>query len=413
MADQIDPLDQLNRLPPDARYYTAAADSIRTNLNFQTQGVQIFGPGYPTMLAIMGGLVGSSPKGVIPLQILMASLGSVALAMLALQLTGDRRIALTSGLLNSLSLTGIGLANVLLSDSLFFLAFVVGLLLYLRGLKDDRWYWPWLSGLALGVCVLSRSVAVFSFVILFVLAVTYASLPGSSWRTLLRQRVKPFAVTTACLLVIAGVWVLRNHQLYGVTYLSQATPTAMARMAAVFRADVDGTPAQDTFQEFSDSLRVRTETTGNPHTAYVEVAREMFFGLIAKYPLVCLKAYLHMVDISAHSDWTVFITILPEWDRDIRFWTRRGERWGLNYRVAILSAIGWMILWQRKRRGLAVSLAVICLYFALLTGFNPWQGNRVFYPAQIAWSVLVAVALLWSYDSVRRRLQRWRSEPAG
>jgi hypothetical protein len=322
--------------------------------------------------------------------------------MLAFRLTGDRRIAVISGLLNSLSLTGASLANVLISDSLFFVLFVFGLLLFLRGL-DGRQRWLWFSGLTLGICALTRSVALSSFLILAALAVTYRVEEDEGWRSLVRRRIKPFALTTACLLVTAAAWTIHNHRVHGVFYLSQATAAGMVRMSAVIRADLRGVSLEKAFQEFGDSVTARAAITGNEHKAYVGVARETFFNLVREHPLTSLKAYLRMLDEGVHSDRSGLSALLPHWRDQIASTARWFERLGLSFRVTILSALGFILLYRQKRRRLALSLAFIYVYFALLTGFTSLQGNRVFYPGQIAWSMLVAVALLWIYESIRKR----------
>jgi 4-amino-4-deoxy-L-arabinose transferase-like glycosyltransferase len=401
--DQAGSVAQLQRVPPDARLYSAAADAIRIDLNFQTHGVRAFGPGYPILLALMGGLVGTSPGALIPLQILLTALGSVLLAMLAFRLTKNRRIAVITGFLNALSLTGAGLANVLISDSLFFVLFVIGLLLFVRGLDDGRQRWWWLSGLVLGFSVLTRSVAMFSPAIIAVLAITYVVPEQERWRSLIRRRVIPFAITVFCFLVVACAWVIRNHQVHGVTYLSWAGPNAMARLAATVGADVNRISFEEASQQFGEAVAERTGVTGNAHQAYAEVAREMFFEAILHHPLSTLKTYLRQLDEGVHSDWSPLGSILPDWAQPIRTGTRWVERLGLSFRVTILSALGFLLLYRQKRRRLALSLAFIYVYFALLAGFTSLQGNRVFYPGQIAWSMLVAVALLWLYESIRKR----------
>ena len=96
MLFQINPGD-LSTIFPDAIDYSDSALAIGNEFQFQTEGVLLFGPGYPLFLAFLGSLLHLPPVGIIVVQILLSSLGSVLLAKLAYALIDNLRIALVAG----------------------------------------------------------------------------------------------------------------------------------------------------------------------------------------------------------------------------------------------------------------------------------------------------------------------------
>ena len=124
-------------LPPDSVNYIYAADQIRNGFDLNTKGVIIFGPGYPAFLALAGDLFG---PGAAALSIIQAFLGagvSVLLVILVLQIFGRRDIAIIAGVLNTISLSAIRLSGSILSETTFIFTLLLGLILFLEGLKKD------------------------------------------------------------------------------------------------------------------------------------------------------------------------------------------------------------------------------------------------------------------------------------
>jgi len=66
--------------------------------------------------------------------------------------------------------------------------------------------------------------------------------------------------------------------------------------------------------------------------------------------------------------------------------------------------IGMMLL--RQWRALSFP-GLMYFYFALMAGFGCWQGSRLFYPAQIAWAIVIAFLMVNLFLYVRRMSGSW------
>ncbi len=74
----------------------------------------------------------------------------------------------------------------------------------------------------------------------------------------------------------------------------------------------------------------------------------------------------------------------------------------MKYRTLALALVGLMIMIGRKQVKLAISLTLICAYFGATSAFTLNQGSRIFYPAQISWSILVATTLTVGFQFAAR-----------
>jgi len=429
MTDQID-AEQMIGIDRDAANYYEAAERVREKFDFHSYGVLMFGPGYPTFLAAGSLLVSAHPVALMIVQILLSAVGSVLLFLLAQRLTGDLRLGVIGGLINATSIESITLANILFSETLFFVLMMAGLLALLRGLERRRWPYFVISGLLLGLSALTRSAGQFLFVIvLFVsLVILWRSgRPGS--RELLSRMKWPLA-TAGLIVVMAAAWILRNDHYYGLSHLSLAGPGGMAHLVRLTTAKRDSISFGESYDQFvreaekrrigaaADSIDVSAyrpylpqPSVTDPETiaynqAFVQHARESLWRLIADYPWLTLKVYLENVRHNIHTDWGKQYYYLPEWDGTLRAFTSWTDKKGLNYRLSLLALIGVVILVRRRNYRLLIILLALYGYFALLSGFSVFQGSRVFYPAQAAWAVLVAYPLLFVLDWLVKMLRK-------
>jgi len=170
MIDQIGS-EALLTLSPDVTNYLMAAADIVEGTGLDSNGVLIFGPGYPLFLALQGFLFGFSPLLLILIQIFLSATVSVLLTRFALCLIDDLKTAIVAGLLHVLSMTSITLATTLLSDTLFMALILSGLILYHRGLSSGRLPDYIGSGLLFTTAALTRGVGMPFVAVLIVLAV--------------------------------------------------------------------------------------------------------------------------------------------------------------------------------------------------------------------------------------------------
>lgn len=432
MMDQID-VEQMTGIDRDAYNYYEAARMIHEDFDFHSYGVLMFGPGYPGWLAIFGSLVSLHPVALLVVQILLSAVGSVLISLVAYRLSGDPRIGVVCGLINAASMESITLANILFSESLFFVLILLGLLTLLTGLARKRWTYFVLSGVLFGLAALTRSIGQYMFGIL--LLVSFVAL----WRTkqtegrnIIRNMKWP-AVAALLMIIMVGAWIGRNHHHYGINHLTLAGPGGMAHMARLVVSKRDSISFNDAYAQFVRDVRARqTGGTGDDiaisdykpylpqpkvtdaetiryNQAFVLHSKETLRQMVRQHPWLTLSIYLDNVRHNILTDWGKQYYYLPQWNGSLRAITSWTDKKGLNYRVSLLALIGAVMLFKLRKFRLLIILIALYIYFALLCGFSVNQGSRVFYPAQIAWSVLVAYPLLWLWDWAARRLRLARS----
>lgn len=384
----------------DALSYLTAADAIRTSLNFVTDGVYSFGPGYPSFLALARGVVGTDPRAVILIQILLSATGSVLLAGLAFKLTADRRVAILAGMLNALSVLSWALATVLLSETLFFALAVGSFLVWLSALERNNIWLGILAGILFSAAALTRSVSQFLVLIAIVMAILKGPVPQTGRVTLIVRRLKLILPAVLMVAITTGAWTLRNDALYHVPYLSGAAPKGLARFSIMVESHLADASYDDGLRALEAEVAMVEEATGSGEQVYLRYAASLP-GLIWHHPVSTMTVYLREVIVYTNTDWGVVHINMPRWDKPFYRITRLLKKTGLIFRITILSIIGLAMLYRSRRTSLAVILLAIYAYFAFFCGFNPYQGSRIFYPGQIAWTILVSFPLLYLWDKGR------------
>ena len=409
MLGHHDSADSIVQIAPDSTFYWAAANDIAGSCDWNSRGVQIFGPGYPGILALGILLTGGLPVLILLIQVLLSTLAAVLMAELAYQLTHDRTMAIVAGLLAATSITSISLASILLSDSVFTLMLIIAFLLLVTGVRRDRLLPALISGVILGCAALTRSAGVYLF--LLIPAIVFAATDDDTVarRVILRRRLRVIAMATSMMLLVLGLWVLHNYRQYDVVMVAHAPAVAKMRISALFMGSIHGTSFDDAMAELGESAQARTEFTSNDLEAVSHVADSTFGRLLRDHPGPCIVTYLDNLDKSVHTDWGTLQGQFPRWWRGINEFSHSMEEWPFRYRVTLLSLIGLLILVYRRRFALGAALLAVYVYFALLAGMTLWQGTRIFHPAQISWSILVAVELVessrWIIKKVRSHLR--------
>ncbi|MFQ6008650.1 MAG: hypothetical protein ACE5K8_06830 [Candidatus Zixiibacteriota bacterium] len=401
MVNQV-PSERLVRFPPDVEQYVASANAIREEFDFDTEGVVIFGPGYPTFLALLGFLLMPNPYSLLLFQIFFSSLGTVLVAAFAFELTENVRISLIAGLLNACSLTPIVLANMLLSETVFFTLMTFGFLLFLKALKTGKAFYFLLTSLLLAAAALTRSAGQFLFLVLLTSAVAYA------WPY--RQRnPKAFFKKLAWPLITAGLiisvltaWAFRNERLYGFRQVALAGPIGISKLAILVQAELDNVAYEQASLAFTNEVNRLVSDTENYNEVFCSFAQNRLGYLVRKHPVTVLKVFTANVFDKIVDEWGEQYYLLPRWNSELKRITSWVYKKGLHYRVTLLSLIGAIILLTQKKYQIITVLVAIYVYFALLSGFTLQQSNRIFYPAQLAWTVLTAHPLLFLYERLLR-----------
>ncbi|UCE23431.1 MAG: glycosyltransferase family 39 protein [Candidatus Zixiibacteriota bacterium] len=389
----------------DITSYFISADAIGSDFDFSTSGVYIFGPGYPSLLALIGSLAGSDPRVLIVIQIVISSIAAVLLAVLAMKLTSDTRIALIAGMLNALSVLSIALANTLFSDTLFFILVLAGILTYLSSIERNKIWLSLLSGLLLSAAAFTKSMGQFLIIILVLMTALKNPIPGVGRTRMFVRRLRLLVPAVLVVTLATIAWTVRNSHVYDVPYLAGAAPEGMAKVSLMIQSSVEGASFDERLQAVRAEVEQREDATGRGEQVYLDYARALP-NLVWQHPLTAARVFLRNVVVNTNTGWGVVHVNLPRWEKPYYRLTCFLNKTGLSFRVTILAIIGCVMLFRARRYSLAVMLLSIYAYFAFFSGFSTYQGIRIFYAGQIAWTMLAAYPLL----SACQALQDYRSK---
>ncbi len=416
-ADQLG-TTQFWSLVPDSQSYVQIATDFLTGANIAERKLFGFGPGYGAFLALFLMVFGRNAVVLLLFQALLSSLSCLLVVKLARALTGSRPTALVAGLLAALSYTAISLSALVLSDTLFFFVFLSGFMMYLHGLRQRRWRWFLGAGLLLGGTVLIRAIAQLWPIMMLLFAVPYIVRGRRVWpsrRTGLDGSLL-WKVLACVLIVIAveGAWVIRNQHVQGIPALTSGGSGGMANVAAFAVERMEGKPYRDVRYQWQVAYQqehgLDTLSLKDQNAIDLQHVRT----ILRRHPREFVTAYLSIVWENLTVVNQLPRVMLPEFDRQVVRYEYLWKDNGLNYVCFGLSMLGFLVLVTRRRWRVALILGGTYAYFAAMIGFTRWQGSRLFFPGQIAWAVLVAVAIVtvaWLLSRPLFWLRRYLSGP--
>ncbi|MFO7675038.1 MAG: glycosyltransferase family 39 protein [bacterium] len=205
----------------DAAEYDALAASLVERGEFARENAgavrpELFRtPVYPVLLAGLRAVFGGSIAAVLGLQLLLSWLVLLVTRRLAVELGLPGRAAALAALLAAASPNLAFLATKAVTETTFTLLLAVCLLLMARFRASGRPADLAGAGLAAGLLVLTRPIAVFWPVVISAWA---------GWRWLRARAGAPWhaLVPLACALLVVGPWVARNHRVSGRAIVSTA-----------------------------------------------------------------------------------------------------------------------------------------------------------------------------------------------
>lgn len=406
MSNQVEQ-STLPQLIIDSHNYVTAADDIRENLRFNAHGIHIFGPGYPTFLAILRTIT-TAPRFITLIQILLSALGSLTLILFTWELTRDRIIAVLAGLMHATSKASIALSNLVMSDSVFFFILITALVLFIRGLRTDNWKFYLPASLLFGIAPLFRSIGLFFFgpLLITTIVLLWPSI-GERWKEKRKQFLWPI-ISIIIALSFIGAWANRDRGPVDPP-IAYSTYGGMCKVAALTRARINQIDYSEAAAELDEEIADLMPAYNNKlYGAYMAHSKAEFIRLFKSYPLTTTATILiNAVDKSNNSK-TQLWRCLPSYALPINRFEDMLGKYGLNYLVAVLSIIGLVMLLARKQYRLIIILSVIYVYFAILSGFTVNTGNRIFLPGQIAWTILSAYPILAIFNFLWNRVRKVR-----
>lgn len=401
--------DGVLSLAPDSARYANIGQHLAGYGPADEGAVVIFGPGYGVFLGLVFFMVGIKPVVVLLLQILLSSSSCLMIYHLAHELTGMKSVGYIAAYLSALSFTSVSLAAMVLSDTLFFFLFLAGNLAFVVGLRHGRLRLFILSGLLLGTATLVRSIGQFWPIVLIVIFLVWprekSAHDGNGDRWRFRWRA---STTVLIALIIMSGWIIRNYALYGLPTIAFTTAGGPANVAKLTIARIESRDPVDVVSQWLDEYKrengIDVLTQVDAYKMNSEISRRTF----ARYPSASLETYGGLVWENLHAVNELYRAQLPQYSPKIIQCMSMYQKQSLNYLWFWLSVAGFAVLLLFRQWAGAVFAGTAYLYFSLMIGFTQWQGSRLFYPAEIAWPVLISflvVAIVrsigWAVRKVR------------
>ncbi len=349
------------------------------------------GPGYGWFLAAIFRACGVSAAPVLIIQVVISAAACAGVAVLALSLDLSRRVAIIAGLVVAGSLTAISLSCVILTETLFVLLHLGGLVCLVRGLRRDRWTWMLAAALLFSAAVLVRGVTQFWPVVLVGLT---AVLPPSFFAGSRRQALTKAVACAVLMAAVIGGWCVRNQIRNGVPAFSGGVLAARyfwtARTLASLDPDVNTRQMQERME--ADNL-ARYGPQGTTLAQHHRDDTAVFLEAWRRYPVPMIRRFAISAAQNTVRGSEVHPAQLPQFTN---LWQQLKPLLHEHAGQAIVAAtvIGLILLGLNPRtRAAGWILASTYLYLNGVSGVEFWQGSRICHPSIMAWSIAVAVGL--------------------
>jgi len=382
--------DAVLNLFPDSQVYLRAARFILGVNVAADEDILMVGPGYPLYLAAFFKIFGYNAWPILIVQIIASGFASVFLYNISMILMENKKISLIAGMLSAVSLTSISLSVSIMTETLFFFMTLLAIYIFLKGLKINRWSYFIVTGVCIGAASLIRSVGIFFPVVIIVIALIHTiGLPGAEKKAVLIRSLAAALI----IITVALSWSVRNlakHDIFTVseTGVLAARNYLCARVTHRAGSDLKLVEIRDAMAE-PRIIDGREETLSQRHDHAVTTIIDTF----KEHPGIFITTFIYNAWENIGFQSTIHTLQLPRFWREAKIYSRLTSSEGKSYLVFYLTLLGFLFLLYDKRVRPALILASIYLYFAFLSGFTFWQGSRIFFPGQIAWTILVGITL--------------------
>jgi 4-amino-4-deoxy-L-arabinose transferase-like glycosyltransferase len=383
----------------DCKLYMNMARSIQIGADLLEHGFFYFGPGYAGFLASNMLIVGDELTALILINILISSISCIFIYLLAMYLTRSYAISVIAAFLSAVSYTSIMLSNYIMSDTLFVLVFLLALLLLLKALFSGKWKFFIWAGIFAAAAMLVRSVGQFWPPVMAFIAFAYTRRKRRGlydYRFTTGEIIGKVSVPIAIVLVVMSGWILRNYIIHDVPTMGLTSAISPANIAAVTVERLEGKPSNEVLWGWVDdycSANNKPEATfGELSKVYYSQASLMSDSLGWEY----YKTYVLLIWENLNTVCFLHRYLMPEYNYIIIPIEDKIKNTDLKYICVIMSALGLLSLFLMRRFFPAIVLGTTYFYFLASIGSFRWQGYRHFFPGQIAWTILIAVFIVYT-----------------
>lgn len=399
-------MEKLWTYNPDSGVYLDIAKGIISDDYPASRFLLAVGPGYGLIIAGLQGLFGPDKMPIFLFNIALGILAPALIYWLALRLTRSPAAALVAGIISAASPTSLSMSCNALSDQSFFTFHLAAMACFVQGFSSGRLRWFLTAGVLGGLAAYIRGIGQF-WPYLFVAISLITPLSGVSAGR--RRSVLGAGCAAIIMLGMIHAWSLRNYSSDDIyTFGTNGVDAASAYLSAAAIAEhTPGMTIADVrarwVQEDQKIFGGRSATSRELY----ERSKARFFETTRSHPLWMLETYLKTIRENMRAGNYHLLNQVPQLNLWWQKFNRVYESW--FYLVYIAAALaGIVLLFATRNHFAAILLSVTYLYFSLITGFSFWQGSRLHYPAEMAWSILTAVVIVTVFQGLRILFMRQR-----
>ncbi|MBN2226865.1 MAG: glycosyltransferase family 39 protein [candidate division Zixibacteria bacterium] len=397
-------MDRFWHYANDTNFYWGIADHILVKRSFiGSYSLFLVGPGYGLIITAIRVLFGSDPLYTILFSVLMGTLAPMVIYLLAYHLLNNKTVAFIAGCISAISWTSISMSCHIMTDQPYFTIQATALLFYVLGFKFGRIKWFLFAGLLTGIAAYLRSMGMFWPVILLCVVLV---MPVPRVFASRLAMIKRAAIPALIVLVMTVPWMVRNYVVHDVfTFGSNGGMALCTRLVAQMYAINEG---KHSILEYGDIWNQEEGyLTENMGPGYKK-AMERVIRAAVEHPDWMISAIWKNIDENIRTYNYFVLRQMPYGVDVIETINRRFCHWG-GYVLLFLTIAGLIIMIIKGKHPAWLILGSAYFFYTIIVGVSFWQGSRLHYPAEMAWSIIVAYCVYVVATKIKMAILRTSS----
>jgi hypothetical protein len=210
--------------------------------------------------------------------------------------------------------------------------------------------------------------------------------------------IKKAAVTGLVLLVMIWGWSLRNYIIHD-KFIYCTNGMLTVRSCLIAHAAQESWGEGKTIIEYRDQWEAEDgDRTENFVEAYDKAQARVTHEIKNNFDVV-LSCYMHNLIENMSAPNYYVLRQIPQVSGPISKLNIAVVSW-LGYLIIVLTVIGLVLLFRKGLKFQFWVLGATYFAFSILLGASFWQGSRLHYPAEMAWSIVLAYLIVWTIKSI-------------
>jgi hypothetical protein len=175
----------------------------------------------------------------------------------------------------------------------------------------------------------------------------------------------------------------------------------LGRLTAYTQMKLENREFNEVYAGWADQYKREHQCDTIPLRGWYTLVEQKAGRMMADHPGAMLWYYLGRIKVNVTAANELYAHQLPRSKEMISHMMDHLHRALWHYVIPILTVWGFWLMVKRRRWMPVLFLGSMYLLFFFMVGFGMWQGSRLFFPAQIAWSVVVSYLVIEYWPRLR------------